>query len=711
MPEVKRGTSGSKAAAVIVGAAGLTALGYGLYRLIKKPGPVVGKALVFGKVTDGWTGVVLADVLVTANGNTTKSDADGNYQLSLKPGSYHITWEKTGYITAERIFTLEADYQYEQNVAMQTLTPNLETVPARWLVNGEWVENPTLKAGQSYKAEIMIEDKNGTGITFRVELFIGDEYKGGWVSTEALARKWFQITMEAGAYLFVAKVYNDLTDELFATLALGAVTVIGAKAEVTVVWADEMPYKPGTTHTMRVTVKNPTDETWSYTIDTFFNYSAAFTPIDAFSTSWREIITIAAGATKEFKYNVSMPYFAAGEDRFCPVAVMVQGAGYSQIFTFPDVRVSTGPTPQAQVSVAWDGVQPYLPSSLHTATVMIVNPTTETWSYTVELVVAGERAAIWNTDGLGPGKSKSWSTPVTVPAVPGTWDVLVRVTDSLTGGVVTMVLAGTIEVKEVAPPPPPGQLGAADIVDVLYWMMCGHFFSDSPEKLGAQCWTGSNAAGLMSDPRVALGYAWQQECAKEMMAKYPFIVKTVPVAEYWLNYYGKVEAQYFLDAYLQGVGVAIQLQDSHPECIVRWVKTYALGRDFPIFDLDCIAKAIPATWNSVENYLLLYQYALSPGFPLSGWWAPPEMAACCAQKVAAYWAALSDAEKIRVWIKPAWINCTTAWRMDFQTRAYSLAPCTGDALLTYIRRYWGSYPDMIARAQWALQNLDKLPPF
>lgn len=64
------------------------------------PPPV---ANLYGVVTDAETGLPLPGVKVTIDGQTTYTDAGGNYGfIGLTPGGYTITFEKDGYETVVR---------------------------------------------------------------------------------------------------------------------------------------------------------------------------------------------------------------------------------------------------------------------------------------------------------------------------------------------------------------------------------------------------------------------------------------------------------------------------------------------------------------------------------------------------------------------------------------------------------------------------------
>lgn len=63
--------------------------------------PPLGRASLYGKVTDAVTGEPIPDVLVTLNGIQTYTNAGGNYGFTdLEPGEYFLEFSKEGYETA-----------------------------------------------------------------------------------------------------------------------------------------------------------------------------------------------------------------------------------------------------------------------------------------------------------------------------------------------------------------------------------------------------------------------------------------------------------------------------------------------------------------------------------------------------------------------------------------------------------------------------------
>ena len=65
------------------------------------PTPPLGRANLYGKVTDAVTGEPIAGVLVTLNGLEVYTDAGGNYIFEdLEPGGYQLQFSKENYETA-----------------------------------------------------------------------------------------------------------------------------------------------------------------------------------------------------------------------------------------------------------------------------------------------------------------------------------------------------------------------------------------------------------------------------------------------------------------------------------------------------------------------------------------------------------------------------------------------------------------------------------
>ena len=88
-----------------IGAGVAAAVGLALFLLTRKaeakpPTPPPGKANLYGKVTDAYTGRPLADALVILDGYSILTNSSGYYEfLNLEPGSYSGQVSKEDYLT------------------------------------------------------------------------------------------------------------------------------------------------------------------------------------------------------------------------------------------------------------------------------------------------------------------------------------------------------------------------------------------------------------------------------------------------------------------------------------------------------------------------------------------------------------------------------------------------------------------------------------
>ncbi len=80
---------------------------------------VAGNGQVFGTVCDGNTMEALRDVDISdETGASTLSDADGEFCLTVEAGCRHLTFEKTGYSTIERVEYIPADDSIVLNILL-----------------------------------------------------------------------------------------------------------------------------------------------------------------------------------------------------------------------------------------------------------------------------------------------------------------------------------------------------------------------------------------------------------------------------------------------------------------------------------------------------------------------------------------------------------------------------------------------------------------
>ena len=104
MAEVKeKEISPGAVVAIGVGLGGIAVLGLAALVFAAPPTPTpppLGKANLYGRVTDAETGKAIPGVLVTLDGMQTSTDAGGNYLFtSVDSGEYVLRFSKEGYQT------------------------------------------------------------------------------------------------------------------------------------------------------------------------------------------------------------------------------------------------------------------------------------------------------------------------------------------------------------------------------------------------------------------------------------------------------------------------------------------------------------------------------------------------------------------------------------------------------------------------------------
>ncbi|GAI23397.1 unnamed protein product [marine sediment metagenome] len=109
-----------KGAKVAVGAGVLASAGLATYLVLRKPAaPPPGLAALYGTVADAQTGAPLAGVLVSLNGETAITDADGYYEFtSVEPETYLLVFTIENYEVVEMTVTLSAGESRELSVAL-----------------------------------------------------------------------------------------------------------------------------------------------------------------------------------------------------------------------------------------------------------------------------------------------------------------------------------------------------------------------------------------------------------------------------------------------------------------------------------------------------------------------------------------------------------------------------------------------------------------
>ena len=132
----------------VAGIAGLAALGYGGYKLYAyfkapagapPPPPGVGKASIYGKVTDSKTALPIEGALIEvyAYGGTVvlyqaTTDANGEFSIAdIEPGKYEVFASGTIYYQSSIIITLAAGQQYRWDVQLE---PAIALAPTSGMV-------------------------------------------------------------------------------------------------------------------------------------------------------------------------------------------------------------------------------------------------------------------------------------------------------------------------------------------------------------------------------------------------------------------------------------------------------------------------------------------------------------------------------------------------------------------------------------------------
>ncbi|MBA7634334.1 hypothetical protein ES703_41918 [subsurface metagenome] len=324
------------------------------------------------------------------------------------------------------------------------------------------------------------------------------------------------------------------------------------------------------------------------------------------------------------------------------------------------------PTPEATATLTWDVMPPVFdPGSVHTATALIGNPTSQEWDFTVHLWVGTDRVAVERLGIVGAGQTRQLVfNNVPVPAVPGTWNVDLHILDTHTGYLAAHIRVDPITVTSEEPPPPPGELSAADIVKILEWARCSHYFTDPPNQLGVACRAIQSYPGGYYDARVAAndgirGRAADKAWALMLTQGFPSALSFFKDAMYYPGY---VTTDIFLGAGSWPPGTAAAL--------LAWMESQGLDWDY----------------NSKLN------------LPIGPF---------CAEELELYWSGLSEANKLSIWIRPAYFECAAALRTMNQLYASQWAPCTLAALLDYASIFGAGFNE--EDAIWAAEHLDDYP--
>jgi len=195
-------------------------------------------------------------------------------------------------------------------------------------------------------------------------------------------------------------------------------------------------------------------------------------------------------------------------------------------------------------------------------------------------------------------------------------------------------------------------LAVVDVVRVLEYARCSHYFTDPPNMLGVKCVSKfSYHSSVWTDPRVIANDQLRRECANE-------VAQTLGVP-FWADkfyYPGWIDWNDIYYAIVQGQ-------------ISSW-------QDYP--------------W-------------INPNLPNM---APPELAVCCSSKVEGYWNSLSDKQKLSLWIEPAYQECAVALAYMNGQYANQWAPITIDDLVQ-VAAFLGNFDEEAAR--WAAAHRDEYP--
>lgn len=81
--------------------------------------------IIRGAVTNASSGTAVAGAVVTAGGITATTDASGNYEISIAPGTYTVTASANGYVGSSATMTVASGTTVTLNFALQPFTPGV----------------------------------------------------------------------------------------------------------------------------------------------------------------------------------------------------------------------------------------------------------------------------------------------------------------------------------------------------------------------------------------------------------------------------------------------------------------------------------------------------------------------------------------------------------------------------------------------------------
>ncbi|MFZ5551930.1 MAG: TonB-dependent receptor [Bacteroidota bacterium] len=138
-------------------------------------------ATLKGKVVDASTSETLIGVnIITQNGTGVVTDLDGNYQLSLEPGNYSITFRYVGYVSKTEKITLTAGQVKVLDVSLSEANTELETVVVSAGRYEQKIEDITVTIAVLKPA--LIENKNTLNCETILEQVPGVSIQDGQVS-------------------------------------------------------------------------------------------------------------------------------------------------------------------------------------------------------------------------------------------------------------------------------------------------------------------------------------------------------------------------------------------------------------------------------------------------------------------------------------------------------------------------------------------------